>query len=116
MIHDPDSNAAGHVFFPLRYVFGRKLPQYLCAAHCDHLVQFDPRDTWPEAPERAFAVVVRSRHASAANLVRLPTGEPSAAPHLAATQLLLRQGWQPISRETFQATVTGEVEVLRSPN
>lgn len=111
IVYDSSSDASGHVFFPLRFTFGRSLPQYVCAVPCDRLVPFDPRDPIPGEPAGQIAVVVRTHHSGATELAH---ASPSTAftPSTAA-KLLVQRGFAAESRTRLLATVSADVEVLR---
>lgn len=112
VVYDQGTDAGGHLFFPVRYTFGRGLPQYLSDGTRADLVSVDPKDAVPPIDARTFAVIVRLRHVPAASLRALADDRSPIAP-LPAAERLRRQGWTSLAQERIPALVAADLEVLR---
>jgi hypothetical protein len=114
LVYEADSDAAGLVFYPIRYSLGRAFPQYRVEAGGTTLALFDPDDATRARPLETArtAVVIRARSTPAKDLARLLRANEQRPP-LAGADLLRRQGWRTESRDRFVSLVSADIEVLR---
>ena len=106
----PD-DAAGLIVFPVRYRYGRALPQYVFTAATGP-TRFDASDGVSSMPARRRALVIRAQSTGAAELARLLSQAPPAPPPLPAAQWLVEHGARPVAREWRPGLVTAELQLL----
>jgi hypothetical protein len=114
LLFEPDSDAEGHVFFPVRYSFGRHLPQYRSLGTTADPVPFDPADVIPRFGARPLVIVMRVRHTPASEL-RATNERRSEEPSLPTAERLCQRGFTLLAGERIPGLASADLQVLRAP-
>ncbi len=114
VIYASGSEATGHVFFPIRYTFGMRFPQYQASPDGRRLGPFGTRspELDPSSIEARHVLVVESRRAGSSDLARLIRAGPPPFPPTSVAEHLVRAGWRLRERHALPAMVSAGVEVL----
>jgi uncharacterized membrane protein len=110
LVYDTGSDALGHLFFPVRFVHGRDVAQYL-VDDGGTVRPVDPGDPIPPGLDRRHVLVVRIRSTSASDLAQM-LREPPPVARLPAADRIVDKGWHRVTAERRIAQATADLELL----